>query len=242
VIASASADRSIKFWNLVQSQATGSVKLQFYEKIETTDEVMGVKFTPDGKYFIFSLLDQSIKVCYLDSMKLSLNLFGHALPVLSFDVSSDNNLLVSCSADKNIKIWGLDFGDIHKSIFAHQDSITCVKFIQDTHYILSCSKDRTVKFFDGDTFDEIFVFDNFFGEVWQLAVSSIGDFFVAVSADRNIRVWRQTAEQTFLIEQKEDREDKEMVKEIQNDYALVDLGAQRQIDPFAKDKVMKIES
>jgi len=95
------------------------VKLQFYEKIETTDEVMGVKFTSNGKYFIFSLLDQTMKVCYLDSMKLSLNLYGHSLPILSFDVSSDDTLLVSGSADKNIKIWGLDFGDIHKSIFAH---------------------------------------------------------------------------------------------------------------------------
>ena len=52
-------------------------------------------------------------------MKLSLNLYGHSLPILGFDISSDNTLLVSCSADKNIKIWGLDFGDIHKSIFAH---------------------------------------------------------------------------------------------------------------------------
>jgi WD40 repeat protein len=57
LIASASADYSIKFWNLAQSQTTGKVRLQFYEKIESTDEVMGVKFTPDGKYFIFSLLD-----------------------------------------------------------------------------------------------------------------------------------------------------------------------------------------
>jgi U3 small nucleolar RNA-associated protein 12 len=57
LIASASADHTIKFWNLAQSQNSGKVKLQFYEKIESTDEVMGVKFTPDGKYFIFSLLD-----------------------------------------------------------------------------------------------------------------------------------------------------------------------------------------
>ena len=158
LIASASADHSIKFWQLTQSSA-GDVSLVFYERIETTDEVMGVKFTPDGKYFVFSLLDQSMKVCYLDSMKLSLNLYGHSLPVLGFDISSDNSLLVSCSADKNIKIWGLDFGDIHKSIFAHQDSITAVQFVKGTHYFLSCSKDRTVRYFDADTYDEVFVFD-----------------------------------------------------------------------------------
>lgn len=120
LIASASADKTIKFWTLTQASGkTGKIQLQVYEKIETTDEVMGIKFTPDGKYFVFSLLDNTIKICYLDSMKLSLNLYGHKLPILNFDISSDNSLLVSASADKNIKIWGIDFGDIHKSIFAH---------------------------------------------------------------------------------------------------------------------------
>lgn len=56
LIASASADRTIKFHTLAQ-KSDGSIQLNFYEKIETTDEVMGVKFTPDGKFFVFSLLD-----------------------------------------------------------------------------------------------------------------------------------------------------------------------------------------
>ena len=59
---------------------------------------------------------------------------------------------------------------------------------------MSCSKDKTVKFYDGDTYDEIFVFDNFFGEVWGLMTSSIGDFFITVCADKCIRIWRQTKE------------------------------------------------
>jgi U3 small nucleolar RNA-associated protein 12 len=56
LVASASADRTIKFHTLAQ-KSDGSIALSFYEKIETTDEVMGVKFTPDGKFFVFSLLD-----------------------------------------------------------------------------------------------------------------------------------------------------------------------------------------
>lgn len=47
VVASASADRTIKFHTLSQ-KSDGNVQLAFYEKIETTDEVMGVKFTPNG--------------------------------------------------------------------------------------------------------------------------------------------------------------------------------------------------
>ena len=193
LIASASADKSIKFHTLAQ-KSNGEVQLQFYEKIETTDEVMGVKFSPDGRFFVFSLLDQTLKVCYVDTMKLLLNLYGHKLPVLSFDISSDGTKLATGSADKNLKIWGMQFGDIHKSLFCHTDSITCVRFIKDTHYVMTASKDREVKMFDCDTYDEVFVFDTFFAEVWSIAASSIGDYFVAVSADRSIRVWKQTTE------------------------------------------------
>lgn len=57
----------------------------------------------------------------MGSLKFFLSLYGHKLPVLCMDISSDGDLLVSGSADKNLKIWGLDFGDCHKSIFAHAD-------------------------------------------------------------------------------------------------------------------------
>ena len=46
--------------------------------------------------------------------------------------------------------------------------------------------------FDGDTYDEVFVWEQFYGEIWGVACSSIGDFFVAVGADKSVRVWRQT--------------------------------------------------
>lgn len=72
------------------------------------------------------------------------------LPVLNMDISSDSQLIVTCSSDKNIKIWGMDFGDCHKSIFAHDDSITQVKFVKDTHYVWTVSKDKTVKCWDAD--------------------------------------------------------------------------------------------
>jgi WD40 repeat protein len=57
----------------------------------------------------------------MDSLKFFLSLYGHKLPVLCMDISSDGDLMVTGSMDKNLKIWGLDFGDCHKSIFAHAD-------------------------------------------------------------------------------------------------------------------------
>uniref|UniRef100_A0ACD5WFH4 Uncharacterized protein n=1 Tax=Avena sativa TaxID=4498 RepID=A0ACD5WFH4_AVESA len=80
-----------------------------------------------------------------NTLKFWLSLYGHKLPVLCMDISSDGEFIVTGSADKNLKIWGMDFGDCHKSIFAHTDSVMDVKFVPRTHYMFSVGKDRTVK-------------------------------------------------------------------------------------------------
>ena len=90
-----------------------------------------------GKLLSAALLDSTIKIFFLDSLKFFLSLYGHKLPVLTMDISSDSHLLVSGSADKNIKIWGLDFGDCHRSLFAHGDSVMQVAFVRNTHYVFT---------------------------------------------------------------------------------------------------------
>ena len=92
---------------------------------------------PAGKLIAVALLDSTVKVFFTDTLKFFLSLYGHKLPVLSMDISSDSTLLVTGSADKNIKIWGLDFGDCHKSLFAHADSVMQVAFVPNTHYVFS---------------------------------------------------------------------------------------------------------
>ncbi len=64
-----------------------------------------------------------MQVFFADSLKFHLSLYGHKLPVLCMDISSDGAILASGSADKNVKFWGLDFGDCHRSLFAHNDSV-----------------------------------------------------------------------------------------------------------------------
>jgi len=76
---------------------------------------------------------------------------------------------------------------------------------------------------DCDTHEEIFVLDCFFGAVWGLALSSIGDYLVTVCADKSIRIWRQTTEQVFISDLQELREEKVMLKEAENDYAEIDM-------------------
>ena len=226
------ADKLVKFWEfkVVQSIVPGSgekisqMKLKHKRTLELTDDVLSVKVSPNGKLVACSLLDNTIKVFFVDTLKFYLNLYGHKLPVLSLDISHDSKLLISCSADKNIKIWGLDFGDCHKSIFAHDDSIMSVVFEKTekdytdfdaeqgkvSHNFFSASKDKTIKYWDGDKFERIQQLDGHNGPVWALAVAHAGNFIVSASHDKSIRVWNQTDEQLFIEEERE--------KEMENMY------------------------
>lgn len=215
-MATSSADKSVKFFNfeVVQEAIPGTkrttpkFRLSHSRTLKVTDDVLSVRFSPDSRLVALALLDNTVKVFFVDSLKLFLNLYGHKLPVLNMDISFDSKLIVTCAADKNIRLWGLDFGDCHKAFFAHQDSIMQVAFVphnQDGagHHFFSASKDRTIKYWDGDKFEQIQKLEGHHGEIWALAVSRTGEFFVSASHDKSIRIWNQTDEQIFLEEERE---------------------------------------
>lgn len=205
-----SDDRDVKFWEYTVKQKSDNepkhLSVTNVRILKMDEDVLAISVSPDSKYLAVSLLEKcAIKVFFMDSLKLFLSLYGHKLPVLCMDISSDGDILVSGSADKNLKIWGLDFGDCHKSIFAHADSVMDVKFVRNTHYMFSVGKDRLVKYWDADKFELLLTLEGHHAEVWCLAVSSRGDFFVTGSHDRSIRRWDRTEEPFFIEEEREKR-------------------------------------
>ena len=145
-------------------------------------------------------------MCIRDSF---LSLYGHKLPALALDISTDNTLAVTGSADKNIKIWGLDFGDCHKSIFAHDDSITALQFIPNTHMFFTVGKDGMLKQWDADNFQRILTLEGHHGEIWSLALSPNGKYVVTSGHDKTIRLWEKTQEPLVLDDERETEREKE---------------------------------
>ncbi|KPI45004.1 putative WD repeat-containing protein [Cyphellophora attinorum] len=215
-LVTASADKSAKFWDfkvvheavLGTERTTPKLTLVHTRTLKVADDILAVRLSPDSRLIAVSTLDNTIKVFFMDSLKLYLTLYGHKLPVLSISISYDSKLLVSSSADKNVRVWGLDFGDCHKTFFAHNDSILSVAFVptnedQNGHHFFSVSKDRSIKYYDADKFEQIQVLNGHHGEIWALAIATDGSFIATASHDKSIRVWSQTDEQIFLEEERE---------------------------------------
>ena len=213
---SGSADKSAKLWNfqVVQEDIPGTMRttprlrLVHTRTLKVADDILSLRFSPDARLLAVSLLDNTVKVFFTDTLKLFLNLYGHKLPVLNMDISYDSKLIVTCSADKMVRLWGLDFGDCHKALLAHEDSIMAVQFFPNNkegngHNFFSASKDRVIKHWDGDKFEQIQRLPGHHGEIWALAMSHSGDFIVSASHDKSIRTWNQTDEQIFLEEERE---------------------------------------
>lgn len=210
-LVTASADKTVKFWDfkieqeLVAGTERTAAKMKiFHDKtLELTDDILALKISPDTKYLAISLLDNTVKVFFFDSLKFYLSLYGHKLPVLSIDISHDSKMLITSSADKNIKIWGLDFGDCHKSIFGHQDSIMNVRFLPESHNFFSGGKDGLLKYWDGDKFECIQKLSAHQSEIWSIVIATDGSFVVSTSHDHSIRIWEETEDQVFIQEEKE---------------------------------------
>ena len=133
---------------------------------------VGVASSKDGRLVAVSLLDSTVKVFFVDTLKFFLSLYGHKLPVLAMDISSDSTLIATASADRNMKIWGLDFGDCHKSIFAHDDSVTGIQFVPNTHYFFTVGKDGLLKQWDADNYERIITLKGHINEVCNIFLAA----------------------------------------------------------------------
>lgn len=220
---SAGADKVLAFWKYLLVEEPGkpkSLKIQCSSKVDLDQGIFCARTSSDGRFLALALTNNNVNLYKLgnNEIKLALSLYGHKLPVLCIDISTDSSLVITGSADKNIRIWGTDFGDCHRSIFAHTNSITQIFFVPETHYFFTTGKDGLVKYWDADQFSHIMTLEGHHNEVWALALSREGNLLYTAGHDRSIRSWRQTDVQLFLEEQRDNEQDKEWEKalEIEN--------------------------
>ncbi|XP_069680320.1 WD repeat-containing protein 3 [Periplaneta americana] len=208
---SGGSDATVKFWQfeLINDPNNTESKAKVLSVLHTRtlkleENVLCVRISPNNRLIAVALLDSTVQIFFVDTLKFFISLYGHKLPVLCMDISSDSTLIATGSADRNVKIWGLDFGDCHRSLFAHDDSVTGLQFVPRTHQFFTCGKDGRVKQWDADSFDKIITLQAHHGEARSLAVSPNGQYVVSCGSDRVLRLFERSAEPLVLEDEAEE--------------------------------------
>ncbi|MCG6133219.1 MAG: hypothetical protein MET45_00890 [Nostoc sp. LLA-1] len=143
-LASASADRTIKLWDL----NTGNLR---HTLTGHSWSVIYVAFSPDGQTVASGSGDKTIKLWDVKTGNLRRSLTGHSDWVNSVAFSPDGKTLASGSGDKTIKLWDVKTGNLHRTLTGHSKLVRSVAFSPDGQTVASGSSDKTIKLWDLNT-------------------------------------------------------------------------------------------
>ncbi|MEH2184195.1 nSTAND1 domain-containing NTPase [Nostoc sp.] len=178
LIASASADTTIKLW-----RPDGSLvkTLSGHE-----DVVNSVSFSPDSQIIASASQDKTIKLWNREGQLLA-TLLGHQGVVNSASFSPDGQIIASASTDKTVKLWSRD-GKLLKTLQGHDGAVLSVAWSTDGQTIASGSADKTVKLWsrDGKLLKTLQGHDD---AVKSVAWSPDGKTIASASLDQTIKLW-----------------------------------------------------
>ncbi|PZO41887.1 MAG: hypothetical protein DCF19_08440 [Pseudanabaena frigida] len=181
IIASGSADKNIKLWDLYGRE------LQIFKG--HNEAVRSISFSPDGKSLISASLDCTARQWQIDS-RMQQTLRGHSAAVRSVVFSSDGNRIASGSLDDQIKIWDLDGNELQT--IAGDNDILSICFSPDGKSLLVGSGDSAISLWliHGDRHQLLQKFTGHTTAVWTVDFSSDGQKLVSGSSDKSVKLWQ----------------------------------------------------
>lgn len=182
LFASASADKTIKVWNL----ATGQ---EIYTLKGHASYVNVLAISPDGRTLVSGSADKTIKLWDLGNGKEIRTLGGHSNYVKSVAISPDGQMIASGSSDKTVKLWNLATGQEIRTLQGHLNDINSLAISANSQILASGSADKTIKIWNLSTGQEIRTLQGHSSYVNSLALSPNGEMIASGSADKTIKIW-----------------------------------------------------
>ncbi|OYD96897.1 ribosome assembly protein 4 [Nostoc sp. 'Peltigera membranacea cyanobiont' 210A] len=181
-LASGSADKTIKLWDVSTGKAIKTLTGH-------SSSVSSVGFSPDGKTLASGSEDKTIKLWDVSTGKAIKTLTGHSSLVISVGFSPDGKTLASGSEDKTIKLWDVSTGKAIKTLTGHSSSVISVGFSPDGKTLASGSDDNTIKLWDVSTGKAIKTLTGHSSSVYNVGFSPDGKTLASGSADKTIKLW-----------------------------------------------------
>jgi len=192
-LASASADKTIKLWELASGRNISTFTGH-------NDIVDGVAFSPDGKRLASAGADETVRLWEVASEKNLTTLKDHwtikllsyvtgANHVRSVAFSPDGKMLASAHRYNRAKLWDVVSHQPLATLEGHKRSVRRVKFSPDGKTLASASYDGTIRLWDVASHQLLALFKGHKDIVYEIAFSPDGKTLASASADRTIKLW-----------------------------------------------------
>ncbi len=182
LLASASADRTIKLWQ----PHTGQCLKTFHGH---TSWVWAIAFHPNGRQLASGSYDHTVKLWDVGTGDCLQTLKEHTSSVLAVAFSPDGNWLVSGGYEQTIHLWQPQTGQCLRTLKAHLNRVWAVVFSPDSRWLATGGDDHTVRLWEVATGQCFRTFEGHTSQVLALQFNATGDRLSSSSADKTIRLW-----------------------------------------------------
>lgn len=139
-IATGSADRTIKIWDI----ASGALKLTLPGHIST---VRGLAISPNRPY-MFSGEDKMAKCWDLEVNRVVRQYHGHLSGIYSCALHPTLDLFITGSRDSSVRVWDVRTKTCVQIMIGHANTVACVATQSSDPQVISGSYDATVRTWD----------------------------------------------------------------------------------------------
>ncbi len=197
--ASASADGSVKIWDLgdpvfpeASSGSGGEYALQpIATMVGHSRGINDVCWSNGADPFVATASDdKTLRLWDAQTADALVEFRGHDNFVFCCQFNPASNLLASGSFDETVKLWDVRSGQCVSTLPAHSDPVTAVSFNRDGTCVVSASHDGLMRVWDvgtGECLKTIFAAGN--PPVSHVTYSPNGKYVLAGTLDGCLRLW-----------------------------------------------------
>ncbi|WHM40733.1 caspase family protein [Streptomyces sp. BPTC-684] len=197
VLASGSADQTVRFWDLTDPPQPKPIGGPFSGH---TDTVYSVVFSPDGNLLADGSADQKVRLLKVTDpakpVPLGRPATGHTDAVFSVAFSPSGELLAGGSGDRTIRLWRVTDPAhpelVGEPVIGHTDAVLSMAFSHDESVMGSGGSDHAVRLWNvADPPAPIGpALPGHTDRVYCVTFSPNGHLLASGSGDRTIRLWK----------------------------------------------------
>ena len=193
LLASSSADRSIRLWEITKAGAKPLQKIVGHQ-----DWVIDLAFSDDGTILASASRDKTIRLWDAEGVLINV-LSGNKRWVNTIDfapssqIASPSYILASGGNNNKITLWQINNngGKKIKDIVGHKDDITDLKFSPNGKYLASASDDSYVKLWQVNNSKLINEYYHSEVPINRISISDDNQLLATTTIDGKINIWHQ---------------------------------------------------